>query len=155
VRTTTRVDYKAERCKDYYEHGFCGFGDTCIFIHDRGDYKSGYQMDQEFEKEQRKKEKRIRAKASGATCDDDEDPESDYEIKSNQSDDNIDPKDGLPYVCRICENMFTEPIKTSCGHYFCEPCALHNFAEDSNCFICGKETNGIFNQAEDLAVKSE
>ena len=42
VKITTRVDHNPERCKDYYEHGYCGFGDTCIFIHDRGDYKSGH-----------------------------------------------------------------------------------------------------------------
>lgn len=45
VKVTTRIDHNPERCKDYYEHGYCGFGDTCIFIHDRGDYKSGHQLD--------------------------------------------------------------------------------------------------------------
>jgi RING finger protein 113A len=38
---TSRIDRNPERCKDYYEHGYCGYGDTCIFIHDRGDYKTG------------------------------------------------------------------------------------------------------------------
>lgn len=54
-RVTTRVDYNPERCKDYYEHGYCPFGDTCIYIHDRGDYKSGFQLDQEWNEAQRKK----------------------------------------------------------------------------------------------------
>lgn len=71
----TRVDYNPERCKDYYEHGYCAFGDTCIYIHDRGDYKSGYQLDQEWEAKQRKK-------LAGA----DSEEESDYEIKSDQDD---------------------------------------------------------------------
>jgi RING finger protein 113A len=42
IRNTTRVDYNPERCKDYYETGRCNFGDSCIFIHDRSDYKSGW-----------------------------------------------------------------------------------------------------------------
>lgn len=25
-------------CKDYKETGFCGFGDSCKFLHDRSDY---------------------------------------------------------------------------------------------------------------------
>jgi len=51
LRSTTRIDYHPERCKDYYETGYCGYGDTCVFIHDRGVYKSGYELDQQFEKE--------------------------------------------------------------------------------------------------------
>jgi RING finger protein 113A len=55
IRNTTRVDYNPELCKDFYETGKCGFGDSCIFIHDRSDYKPGWMLDQEFEKEQKKK----------------------------------------------------------------------------------------------------
>ena len=59
VRSTTRIDHNPERCKDYYEHGYCGFGDTCIFIHDRGDYKSGHQLDMEYEQALKKKHNRL------------------------------------------------------------------------------------------------
>ena len=27
--------------QDYRDTGFCGFGDSCKFMHDRGDYKAG------------------------------------------------------------------------------------------------------------------
>jgi hypothetical protein len=27
------------QCKDYKETGRCGYGDSCKFMHDRGDYK--------------------------------------------------------------------------------------------------------------------
>jgi len=74
---TTRVDYNPERCKDFYEHGYCPFGDTCIYIHDRGDYKSGFQLDKEWEAKQR----------NGGD-------ESDYEIKSEKSDEQIE--------CPVC-----------------------------------------------------
>ena len=33
-----------EICKDYKETGYCSFGDSCKFIHDRGDYKTGYEI---------------------------------------------------------------------------------------------------------------
>lgn len=49
IRVTTRWDYHPEICKDYKETGFCGFGDSCIFIHDRSDYKSGWEIDLEYE----------------------------------------------------------------------------------------------------------
>ena len=45
VRTITLVDYQPDVCKDYKETGFCGYGDSCKFMHDRGDYLAGWQMD--------------------------------------------------------------------------------------------------------------
>ncbi|KAK8853087.1 pre-mRNA-splicing factor CWC24 [Kwoniella newhampshirensis] len=45
VRTITLVDYQPDVCKDYKETGFCGYGDSCKFLHDRGDYLAGWQMD--------------------------------------------------------------------------------------------------------------
>ena len=40
VRMTCRFDYQPDICKDYKETGFCGYGDNCKFMHDRGDYLS-------------------------------------------------------------------------------------------------------------------
>lgn len=45
VRMTVRVDYQPDICKDYKETGYCGFGDACKFMHDRGDYKAGWELD--------------------------------------------------------------------------------------------------------------
>ncbi|WRT70380.1 uncharacterized protein IL334_007378 [Kwoniella shivajii] len=45
VRTITVMDYQPDVCKDYKETGFCGYGDSCKFLHDRGDYLAGWQMD--------------------------------------------------------------------------------------------------------------
>ncbi|WWD19501.1 hypothetical protein CI109_103962 [Kwoniella shandongensis] len=45
VRTITLIDYQPDVCKDYKETGFCGYGDSCKFLHDRGDYLAGWQMD--------------------------------------------------------------------------------------------------------------
>jgi RING finger protein 113A len=45
VRMTVRFDYQPDICKDYKETGFCGYGDACKFIHDRSDYKSGWELE--------------------------------------------------------------------------------------------------------------
>jgi len=75
--------------------------------------------------------------------------EEDYEIHSENSIGDVD-EDGLPMVCRICEHIFVSPIVTSCSHYFCEKCALSHYGTSSAGFICGKETNGLFNEAPKL-----
>lgn len=41
----TRFDYQPDICKDYKETGFCSYGDSCKFMHDRGDYKSGWELE--------------------------------------------------------------------------------------------------------------
>lgn len=63
VRVTARFDYQPDVCKDYKDTGFCGFGDTCIYLHDRGDTLTGWQLDQQWEQEQKaKKEQQQREK---------------------------------------------------------------------------------------------
>ena len=49
LRATVRWDYQPDICKDYKETGFCGFGDSCKFMHDRSDYKHGWQLEREVE----------------------------------------------------------------------------------------------------------
>jgi len=53
VRISCRFDYQPDICKDYKETGYCGYGDACKFLHDRGDYKTGWQIDKEWEEQQR------------------------------------------------------------------------------------------------------
>ena len=45
LRATVRWDYAPDICKDFKETGFCGFGDSCKFMHDRSDYKFGWQLE--------------------------------------------------------------------------------------------------------------
>lgn len=33
-------------------------------------------------------------------------------------------------------------VSLSCGHFFCEACALKHFKKSSRCFNCRKQTNG-------------
>lgn len=112
IRASARFDYQPDICKDYKETGYCGYGDSCKFMHDRGDYKPGWQLEKEWE-EAEKARKRNLALGGG----DDED-----EAGANQSDESDD--DSLPFACFICREPFVDPVVTKCKHYFCEHCAL-------------------------------
>lgn len=93
LRATVRWDYQPDICKDYKETGFCGFGDSCKFLHDRSDYKHGWQLEQEH------------TATSSHACDDSDDgDDSKYEIHSDDED--------LPFRCFICRESFTDPIVT-------------------------------------------
>jgi RING finger protein 113A len=151
IRSTTRIDHNPERCKDYYEHGYCGYGDTCIFIHDRSDYKSGAQLEEEYQQALKKKQKKIQAGERDCSSD----TESNYEVSEHAEAQygNPDPVDGLPTTCVICEKAFKDPVVTLCKHYFCEPCALQNYLSDQKCFVCGSETKGNFTTASEIEAK--
>jgi RING finger protein 113A len=89
VRTITLMDYQPDVCKDYKETGFCGYGDSCKFLHDRGDYLAGWQMDKV-------------------------DPNSGQPVVEED-----DEEEEVPFACLICRQPFTDPVITKCGHYFC------------------------------------
>jgi len=124
LRSTVRWDYQPDICKDYKETGFCGFGDSCKFLHDRSDYKFGWQLEME----------------SSQQCDSDDDDPSKYEIKENDD-------DFLPFKCLICRGSYVNPVMTKCKHYFCEKCALAHFKKSTKCFVCEKQTGGFFDPA--------
>ncbi|XP_022088437.1 RING finger protein 113A-like, partial [Acanthaster planci] len=132
LRATTRWDYAPDICKDYKETGFCGFGDSCKFMHDRSDYKFGWQLEREWEEGKFDKEEDF----------------SKYEIDSDEDGD-------LPFKCFICRQSFEKPVVTKCKHYFCEKCALKHYKKSRRCFVCSAQTNGIFNVARDLIAKLE
>ncbi|PIC42641.1 hypothetical protein B9Z55_009654 [Caenorhabditis nigoni] len=125
LRATVRWDFAPDICKDYKETGFCTFGDSCKFVHDRSDYKHGWEIDEEYE-------------AGKYGVEDDED----YEIR--------DQDDAFPEDCFICGKPFVDPIVTKCKHYFCTMCALNAFKKSSKCPICHQNTEKIMNAAKDL-----
>ena len=109
----------------HLETGYCGFGDTCKFLHDRGTYLAGWQLDRLAENPQPTVE-------DGSESDSDED---------------------IPFACFICRNPYTEPVVTRCGHYFCSSCAIKRFAKTPKCAACGIPTGGIFNRADKVVEK--
>ncbi len=59
IRSTVRVDYQKYLCKDYNEKGYCGYGDACIYLHDRYDYKAGWEVDKECEEKERMQQRKL------------------------------------------------------------------------------------------------
>lgn len=84
--------------------GWCGFGDSCKFLHDRSDYKHGWEMDNAFLSNQ---------------------PKSRVEEIVEEE---------LPFACLICREPFGDPksphaaVVTRCGHYFGGSCAIKRCA---------------------------
>ncbi|EDW83331.1 uncharacterized protein Dwil_GK22373 [Drosophila willistoni] len=132
LRATVRWDYQPDICKDYKETGYCGFGDSCKFLHDRSDYKAGWQLEMDHQAEKR------------GDCDSDGD-DGKYEIHSDE--------ETLPFKCHICRQSFVNPVVTKCKHYFCEKCALAQYKKSQRCIVCSQQTNGIFNPAKELIAR--
>ncbi|KAK7080506.1 hypothetical protein SK128_016358 [Halocaridina rubra] len=129
LRATVRWDYQPDLCKDYKETGFCGFGDSCKFLHDRTDYKLGWQLEME----------------SGKKRGGDSDSDENWEIPSDD--------EHLPFKCFLCRESFVDPVVTKCQHYFCEKCALEHFKKSRRCYVCAENTGGMFNPAVELIAK--
>lgn len=92
LRATVRWDYQPDICKDYKETGYCGFGDSCKFLHDRSDYKAGWQLELDYAAKQR------------GDCESDDDDDTKYEIHSDE--------ESLPFKCFICRQSFVNPVIT-------------------------------------------
>ncbi|ORM39588.1 RING finger protein [Babesia sp. Xinjiang] len=190
VRTTLRIDYQPDVCKDYKETGYCGFGDSCKFLHDRSDYKSGWQLENEWEQEQSAKRQKLQAKldrwqrkveknladpeaaSSGSGGDASCGEGSDSSCGSDSSSDDSDSESGtaershyarklkacarkldIPFACLACRKAWREsmnPIVTTCGHYFCESCAIRAYSRNMKCAKCGVAQDGILNPAQSV-----
>lgn len=142
VRTVTVMDYAPDVCKDWKQTGFCGFGDSCKFLHSREDYKQGWELDREWEVGAKGKQLTGRVvsqrKGTATTAEDDEDEDDDELLES------------IPFACIICKKPYQNPIITKCGHYFCESCALQRYRKNPSCAACGAGTGGVFNVAKKL-----
>lgn len=135
IRVSARFDYQPDICKDYKETGYCGYGDSCKFMHDRGDYKSGWQLEKEWDEKEKARKRNLALKQL----------ESDEDAEQSDEDD-----DSLPFACFICRQPFVDPVVTKCKHYFCEHCALKHHAKNKKCFVCNTPTLGIFNTAQEI-----
>ena len=136
IRTITVTDFAPDVCKDYKQTGFCGFGDSCKFLHAREDYKQGWELDKDWEKVGDKGKRGGKVGKSLAEAEDSEEEDAALE--------------GIPFACIICKEPYTNPIITKCGHYFCEACALQRYRKNPSCAACGAGTGGVFNGAKNL-----
>lgn len=104
-------------------------------MHDRGDYKTGWQLEKEWEEAQRNKTK------FGAS-----DPNK-YAVSESES------EEELPFACLICRQEFKNPVVTRCNHYYCEQCAIDYYKKSPKCYACGAATSGVFNTAKNMLKK--
>jgi RING finger protein 113A len=104
-------------------------------LHDRGDYKHGWQLELEEKAKANRKEYDM----------DSDDDDKKYEINSDEEE--------MPFKCLICRKSFENPIVTKCQHYFCEKCALERYRKSTRCFVCNTQTSGVFNPAKKLVEK--
>jgi len=139
VLPSCRFDYEPSVCKDYKETGYCGYGDSCKFLHDRGDYKMGWQLEAEWQQ----KQARIAARKRGEIV---SDSDSDYEIKDSEDDE-------VPFACHICRDSFTKPMRTKCNHFFCQKCIVDHYLKIPTCPVCGRVLDGSFVRAEKILLR--
>lgn len=143
--------------------GYCGFGDSCKFLHDRSDYKHGWQLEREWNEQSYGS---VDANSQKYLIDEKKTPNQNHwsSFNSNKSsnlpineddsgDDDERDEDGLPIKCPICRETFREPVVTKCRHYFCESCALRQYRVDPQCPVCHESTNGLFLPAKDIVAK--
>lgn len=108
IRTATITDFQPDVCKDFHQTGFCGYGDTCKFLHIRDELRATKPV------------------------------VKDWKVERECSIEDI------PFKCVLCKQDYQRPVKTECGHIFCQSCFMRRYrAKKPTCFICGKDTGGL------------
>lgn len=145
IKSISQIDYAMGICKDFKNAGVCGFGDDCIFLHERGEIKSSWEIDKELKKKEMRKLELIKKGINPSSYD--TNTKNDFSLtKLNQLEKETN--------CGICGKECINPVITLCEHVFCESCALQYYNNKSKlCYVCSKHLKGVFNNASSIQVK--
>ncbi|XP_067887240.1 E3 ubiquitin-protein ligase RNF166 [Heterodontus francisci] len=65
--------------------------------------------------------------------------------------DQIDSDGDMDFECPVCLQTLERPIKTQCGHVFCQDCHITNFnVNDGKCSLCRAPTSKMEQRATDI-----
>lgn len=144
IRISARFDYQPDICRDFFDTGYCGWGDNCKYAHIRYSewsmHKDGafWDTEKQWQEEQRKKKLGL--------------DKLEEEEKKQQA----ELADGIPFACHMCRKSFDDPVETNCKHYFCFKCIMDRYnANDKTCPICSAKLSGVFNTAYKVIAKLE
>ena len=150
-KVNSLFDYAPGICKDFKETGYCGFGETCIFVHDRGDYKLGWELERDWQKMQKIKQKKKLEKMKKKIENGENVNLSSISSSSSCNSDCESNNEKISSICKICNKEMENPVSVSCGHIFCEKCIIGQFKDNrKKCIICNQILNGIFNNANKI-----
>lgn len=48
IKNSCRFDYVLNLCKDWHDSGYCPFGNSCLYLHDRSNLKTGWELEKDF-----------------------------------------------------------------------------------------------------------
>ena len=131
IKRSSVMYLQPDICKDFYETGYCGYGDNCKFIHDRSLTKTSLVQDREWE-ENRKRE--------AAKSLEDLKKELDEEKKKAEEEKE---KEEQNKKCPICKEEYNEDkirMSMKCNHIVCSDCVIGL----KKCPLCNAATNGVF-----------